>query len=405
MVNTQEEHILVVIGQGYVGLPLAMAAVDAGWHVYGVDTDTEKVAKINNGSSPVEDISDATLRVAISSSRYQATTDFSLVSAASVVALCVPTPLNENREPDLTLLQSATQSVASYLKSNSLLVCESTSFPGTLRNVVIPLVNKFKSNLASKIHFATAPERVNPGDLVWGQRNTPRLIGAVDPDSLNKAVTFYSSICDQVVPVSSPEIAEGAKLLENTFRLVNISLINELAALFSSQNIDINQVIDAASSKPYGFMPFRPGIGIGGHCIPIDPLYLTWWASEKNVKLNMVEMASKISEDTPVNVAKRIMESVDSRIPAPRILIVGVAYKSGVSDTRETPVKNLKRSLKEFGAVVAWHDPLVNSWDNECSETLYWECDLIVVATMHPEVDKDYLMQNRSKVIDFTNSL
>jgi len=399
------QKTLAIIGQGYVGLPLAMAAVEGGWKVYGIDNSDEKVSKLKEGSSPVEDISDSLLQAAISSGSYSASTSYSHVSKAAVIAICVPTPLNENREPDLSLLKSAALNIAPFLTNNSLVVCESTSFPGTLRKEVIPIILGSKSNLVEQLYFATAPERVNPGDLVWDQRNTPRLVGAIDSESLNRAITFYSSICDHVVAVSSPEIAEAAKLLENTFRLVNISLINELADLFSNQNIDINEIIDAASSKPYGFMPFRPGIGIGGHCIPIDPLYLTWWAAGSNLKLNLVELASKISEETPGNIAMRIMNSLGTKTPKPRILIVGVAYKPGVGDTRETPAKKLRESLIGLGAEVAWHDPLVKSWENEHSQSIDWDCDLIVFGINQPGLDVEYLRRNRTKVIDFTNSL
>ena len=233
-----------------------MAAVDAGWSVIGVDNFEAKVAQINGGSSPVEDISDTQLQAAIAQGVYKATTDFSAVSDASVIAICVPTPLDDKREPDLALLRSAATGVAPYVSNETLVVSESTSYPGTLREIIIPIVNSLKPKESSTIYFASAPERVNPGDPVWNQKNTPRLVGAIDSDSQKRALAFYESICDAAVSVSTPEVAEAAKLLENTFRLVNIALINEFTQLCSASGINVHEVIDAASSKPYGFMPF-----------------------------------------------------------------------------------------------------------------------------------------------------
>lgn len=257
-----------------------MAAVDAGWTVIGVDNFEAKVAMINGGLSPVEDISNPQLQAAITKGVYRATTDYSSVSQASVITICVPTPLDEKRQPDLSLLRSAARGIAPFVSNETLVVSESTSYPGTLRDIIIPLVNSLKPEDSSTIYFASAPERVNPGDPVWNQKNTPRLIGSIDKESQQRAITFYESICDAAVSVSTPEVAEAAKLLENTFRLVNIALINEFTQLCTAGGINVNEVIDAAASKPYGFMPFRPGVGVGGHCIPVDPLYLTWWARQ-----------------------------------------------------------------------------------------------------------------------------
>ena len=287
--------MLAIIGQGYVGLPLAMAAVDAGWSVIGVDNFEAKVAQINSGSSPVEDISDAQLKAAIAKGAYKATTNYSAVSQASVVTICVPTPLDEKREPDLALLRSAATGIAPYVSNETLVVSESTSYPGTLRDIIIPIINSLKPKESVTVYFASAPERVNPGDLVWNQKNTPRLVGSIDKESQRRALAFYESICDAAVSVSSPEVAEAAKLLENTFRLVNIALVNEFTQLCATSGINVHEVIDAASSKPYGFMPFRPGVGVGGHCIPVDPLYLTWWARKNGSKAAFVESADSIN--------------------------------------------------------------------------------------------------------------
>ena len=403
--SAQKPQILAIIGQGYVGLPLAMAAVDGGWSVIGVDNLEAKVALINGGSSPVEDISDAQLQAAISKGVYKATTDFSLVSQASVIIICVPTPLDENREPDLALLRSAATGIAPYVSNETLVVSESTSYPGTLRGIIIPVVNSLKPKDSLKVYFASAPERVNPGDLVWNQKNTPRLVGPIDEGSQQRALAFYESICDAVVSVSTPEVAEAAKLLENTFRLVNIALVNEFTQLCSTSGIDVYEVIDAASSKPYGFMPFRPGVGVGGHCIPVDPLYLTWWARQNGGKAAFVESADSINHGMPKYVAERALSLVDPSIKTPKILIVGVAYKPGVGDVRETPVSELRDFLKAQGAEVAWHDPLVPVWEGSNQVDLDWNCDVAILATKQPGMNLNQLIAEGVIILDCTNSL
>lgn len=255
---------LAVVGQGYVGLPLAMAAVEAGWSVVGIDNSSERVKALNLGKSPVEDIADATLESAIAKKMYVATNDFSSIAKTEVVTICVPTPLNENREPDLGALESASISIAPYLQDGTLVASESTSYPGTLRNLVIPLIEANRSMGSKNLYFVAAPERVNPGDKKWNQKNTPRLIGGIDSESQELAKKFYSSISEKPISVSSPEVAEAAKLLENTFRLVNIGLVNEFTKLCDAAGLNINEVVSAAETKPYGFMPFRPGVGVGG---------------------------------------------------------------------------------------------------------------------------------------------
>ncbi len=398
-------RVLAIIGQGYVGLPLAMAAVDAGWTVVGVDNFEAKVAQINSGKSPVEDISDTQLQAALTSGAYRASTDFSSVAKASVITICVPTPLNEKREPDLSLLQSAATAVAPFVSNETLVVSESTSYPGTLRDIIIPTVDSLKPKDSLKVYYASAPERVNPGDPVWNQKNTPRLVGAIDAVSKAKALAFYESICDVAVVVSSPEVAEAAKLLENTFRLVNIALINEFTQLCAKSGINVNEVIDAASSKPYGFMPFRPGVGVGGHCIPVDPLYLTWWARQNGVRAEFVETADSINHAMPKYVAQRALELVDSSVTKPRVLILGVAYKPGVSDVRETPVSELFQHLIEEGADVAWHDPLVPNWNGSNPVDLFWNCDVAILATKQPGMDVGHLIKQGVPILDCTNSI
>ena len=402
--SAQKPQILAIIGQGYVGLPLAMAAVDAGWTVSGVDNFEAKVAQINGGSSPVEDISNTQLQAAIAKGVYRATIDVSEVSSASVITICVPTPLDNKREPDLTLLRSAATGIAPFVSNETLVVSESTSYPGTLRDIIIPIINSLKPKDSAMLYFASAPERVNPGDPVWNQKNTPRLVGAIDEKSQQRALAFYESICDAAVLVSTPEVAEAAKLLENTFRLVNIALINEFTQLCSASGINVFEVIDAASSKPYGFMPFRPGVGVGGHCIPVDPLYLTWWARQNGEKADFVESADSINHAMPKYVAERALSLVDSSIKNPKVLILGVAYKPGVSDIRETPVSELRDHLKAQGADVAWHDPLVPVWEGSKPVDLDWECDVAILATKQPGMEVDRLIARGVQILDCTNS-
>ena len=403
--STQQPQILAIIGQGYVGLPLAMAAVDAGWSVIGIDNFEAKVAQINGGSSPVEDISDAQLQAAILKGVYRATNDFSAVSQASVITICVPTPLNKKREPDLTLLRSAATGIAPYVANETLVVSESTSYPGTLRDIIIPIINSLKPKESSTVYFASAPERVNPGDPVWNQKNTPRLVGSIDKKSQQRALAFYESICDAAVSVSTPEVAEAAKLLENTFRLVNIALINEFTQLCSASDINVHEVIDAASSKPYGFMPFRPGVGVGGHCIPVDPLYLTWWARQNGGKAAFVESADSINHAMPKYVADRALSMVEASTKNPKVLILGVAYKPGVGDVRETPVSELRDYLEEQGAEVAWHDPLVPIWEGSKPVDLEWECDVVILATKQPGMNLTQIIHRGIPILDCTNSL
>jgi len=382
-----------------------MAAVDAGWTVIGIDNFAAKVTQINGGSSPVEDISDKQLQAAISSGAYKATTDFSAVDQASVITICVPTPLNEKREPDLTLLNSAATGIAPHVSNQTLIVSESTSYPGTLRDVIIPIVNSLKSSKSLELYFASAPERVNPGDPIWNQKNTPRLIGAINAESQTRALAFYESICDAAISVSTPEIAEAAKLLENTFRLVNIALVNEFTQLCATSGISVNEVIDAASSKPYGFMPFRPGVGVGGHCIPVDPLYLTWWARQNGSRANIVEIADSINHAMPRYIAERALSLVHQSIKNPKVLILGVAYKPGVADVRETPVSELRDYLKSQGVEVGWHDPLVRIWEGSQPVDLTWECDVAILATKQPGMDFEQLLVRDIPVLDCTNSI
>jgi UDP-N-acetyl-D-glucosamine dehydrogenase len=394
-----------IIGQGYVGLPLAMAAVAAGFEVVAIEKSAERVTQLNIGASPVEDVSNKALADAIASGRYSVTSDYAALANSPVVVICVPTPLNGKREPDLALLESAVKSIAPYLADETLIVNESTSYPGTLRDVIVPIVQSGKSESVKKLYFASAPERVNPADAKWNMKNTPRLVGGIDAKSQELALNFYSAICDEVVATSSPEVAEAAKLLENTFRMVNISLVLELAQVFNKAGLDINEVIDAAATKPYGYMPFRPSVGIGGHCIPVDPLYLTWWANQQGAPSALVEKADQISRLMPKYIAERAMALIGDAVVNPKILVLGVAYKPGVSDTRETPVNDLVSELQKLGAVVACHDPLLSKYDGAQLVDATWPCDLAILATNQPGIDFSQLLASKTTILDCTNSL
>jgi UDP-N-acetyl-D-glucosamine dehydrogenase len=395
---------LAIIGQGYVGLPLAMAAVESGWQVVGLDNSTTRVEELNSGHSPVEDISNESLSEALKSGSYKASSNYEDISNADVVTICVPTPLDDKKEPDLKALRGATISSAPYLKNGALLVSESTSYPGTLRSEVIPLVEKNRPTGTTQLFFATAPERVNPGDQVWNQKNTPRLVSGINKESHDKAMDFYRSICDAVVSVETPEIAEAAKLLENTFRLVNIGLINEFTKLCGPAGIDVNKVVTAASSKPYGFMPFRPGVGVGGHCIPVDPLYLTWWAKQRNLSSPIVELAEKTNTEMHKYVADRALKLISSSTQKARVLLLGVAYKAGVSDIRETPVSHLHEYLINVGHVVEWMDPLVTTWENSNPTIELKGFDVAILAVNQPGLPIAELQRIGTPILDCTNS-
>ena len=399
MANVQR---IAVIGQGYVGLPLAIAAAESDLQVTGIDIDQRKIESIQAFKSPVEDISDKRIKAVTSSGNFSATTDFARVTEADVVVICVPTPLDANLEPDLNALKGAVNSVVPFLSEGTLLISESTSFPGTLRNFIMPIVKEKYSGDFTKLYFASAPERVNPGDLKWDIKNTPRLVGGVDKKSTEFANEFYSNFCAQVVLTETPEVAEAAKILENTFRLVNIALLNELNKVFSSNGIDTNAVVDAASTKPYGYMPFRSGVGIGGHCIPVDPMYLTWWARQNGSESKLVELADSVSRSMPKFVAEKAIAIANSEVK--RVLVLGVAYKPGVADTRETPVLELVNHLLALGKEVAWHDPLVAEWNGSKGVEISWECQVAVLATNQPGIDISGLLEAGIPVLDCTNT-
>ena len=393
---------VAIIGQGYVGLPLAMAALRGGWKVIGVENSPLKYHGILAGISPVEDVPSSEIQQGLDSGNYRISNSASDVGEAGTVVICVPTPLDSDRSPDLNILEQAVLDIAPYLSSDTLVINESTSFPGTLRDFIAPRIMKHRASQEIRVHLAVAPERVNPGDIKWHQKNTPRLVGGLDEEATRLAVKFYGSVCDEVVEVSSPEVAETAKLLENTFRLVNIALVNQLTQLCADQDINVHEVIDAASTKPYGFMRFTPSVGVGGHCIPVDPMYLSWWAAKNGNRASIIDHSDEINVGMPIYVSSRVRDLVDGRSGLRRVLIMGVAYKPGVKDVRETPATALRDDLISNGYEVGWIDPLVADWEGSLPVDLSWECDAVVIATAQPGLPVAEIAARGIPILDCT---
>lgn len=373
-----------VIGLGYVGLPLAISAAKSGYTVFGIDVDRIKVESIKNGKSIVEDISDFEIQNAISD-KLKVFSDFSPVQDSSIVVICVPTPLDINRKPDLSLIDSAVKSFAKHLSKSTLVILESTVQPGTTRDYLVSLISKYSDLSTNDFKVAYSPERIDPGNKKWTLKNTPKIVAGLNPIATKQTVDFYSKFVDTIVECESPEIAELAKLLENTFRYINISFINELSIFCRSFGVDINQVIAAASTKPYGFMPFYPSIGVGGHCIPVDPIYLSDKARTIGVQSKFIDLADEVNTQMPNFFVKLASQKIGG-LEGKRVLVIGVSFKPNVADVRETPVTSLIFGLQKQGAKVFWHDDLVNEWNGQKSSALEAGYDLAIIATPH-----DYL--------------
>lgn len=398
----KSQGTVAVIGQGYVGLPLAISASKSGWNVIGIEILEFRVEKLNQGRSDIVTVDNKELCQAIESGRYKATSNFAEVAEADVIVLCLPTPLNAQNEPDLGVLLSGVTAISPHIKEGALVISESTSFPGTLRDVIVKKVQLSSSNRNKEIHFAVAPERVNPGDKNWTLGNTPRIVGGISPTSRTKAIDFYETFCDQVVVADSPEEAEAAKILENSFRLLNISFINEFSRICKVAKLDTNSVIELAATKPYGFMPFWPGIGAGGHCIPVDPLYYTFWARELGQVAELIEVSARINSEIPIQVAKRAYQLLDSKIRKPKIFIIGLAYKSGTSDFRESPAIRIAEEVSRLGADVLWHDPMVTEWRGSACNEISEDCDLIIYAVEQTEIDLNEIVSKGKPVLNCT---
>jgi len=368
-----------IIGQGYVGLTIAVSAARAGHTVLGFDVKESLVKQLRAGKSHIEGISDVALAGLIATGTYVASSDPSVLEGSDVIVIAVPTPLDKERNPDLSFVHAAADLIATNVKSAALVVNESTSYPGTLRKEIA-------ARITSVAHlYASSPERVDPGNTQWGTKNTPRLIGGLTPDAVSKAKKFYSTFCDTVIEVSSPEVAEAAKIFENTFRQVNIALVNEFAQIADALGISGREVLDAAATKPYGFMEFNPGPGVGGHCIPVDPSYLAHVANEVGVPATFIKRANEVNLAMPAYVVKRVVAGGGS-IKDKKVVVVGVSYKSNVADTRETPAAGVIDLLREQGATVTWHDDLVGSWRGETSTPING-ADIAVLVTKHDGLD------------------
>jgi UDP-N-acetyl-D-glucosamine dehydrogenase len=371
---------VAIIGQGYVGLTIAVGAAGAGHSVVGFDVNKALVDQLNQGHSHIEGISDGAINGFIGKGSYTASNDASVLEGSDVIVIAVPTPLDDQRNPDLSYVHDAADLIAGNVKTAALIVNESTSYPGTLRNEIAARITGVEHL------FASSPERVDPGNTQWGTKNTPRLIGGLTPAAVAKAREFYASFCDSIIEVSSPEVAEAAKIFENTFRQVNIALVNEFAQISDALGISSREVIEAAATKPYGFMPFSPGPGVGGHCIPVDPSYLAHVANQVGVPATFIKRANEVNLAMPAYVVKRVVAANGGSIAGKSVIVVGVSYKANVADTRETPAAAVIDLLRAQGATVVWHDDLVGTWRRESSSSIAG-ADIAVVVTKHDGVD------------------
>jgi UDP-N-acetyl-D-glucosamine dehydrogenase len=395
-----------VIGLGYVGLPLAVAFAQEGCDVVAVDLDPRKVAAIEAGDSYIEDVSSELLREV--SSRIHPSTRYARLAKADAVLVCVPTPLTPNREPDLGPLIDSTRALADVLQAEQLVVLESTTYPGTTRERVVPILEESGMAAGRDFHLAFSPERVDPGRTDYNLRNTPKVIGGLTPACAERAEAVYGLVCENLVRVSTPEAAELTKLLENIFRSVNIALVNELAMLTDRMGIDIWEVIDAAATKPYGFMRFEPGPGMGGHCLPVDPFYLSWRAREFDMATEFIELAGKVNQQMPYHCATKAQRALnDAGLPVKgaRIAVLGVSYKPGVGDIRESPALKIISLLQHAGADVRYHDPHVPSLvDLDLASTPLEEAladaDLTLIVTAHPGIDHDRIARRARLLLD-----
>jgi len=396
-----------IVGLGYVGLPLAASFAEAGHDVVGFDLDQRRVDLFNAAESDIEDVpSEQLARIA---DRFTPTTDPEQLSACAAILICVPTPLANHREPDLTYVIAATRTIASVLKPDQVVVLESTTYPGTTREELLPLLEAGGMRVGSDFYLAYSPERIDPGRSDHTVENTPKVVGGITPECAERAAEVYNLICEQVVRVSSPEAAELTKLLENIFRSVNIALVNELAQLTDRLGIDIWEVVDAASTKPFGFMRFEPGPGMGGHCLPVDPFYLAFKARQHDFYTEFVELAGKINQSHPLFCVDKIARSLDEvgkPLKGSKVLVLGVSYKAGVADVRESPALKIIRRLRERGAEVSFSDPLVAELPDHGLSSVEIQAgaaavDVVAIVTAHPDLDVEALVAAAPLVVDF----
>jgi UDP-N-acetyl-D-glucosamine dehydrogenase len=409
--------MVAVLGMGYVGLPLASVFGDAGFQVIGIDPVAEKVELLMQGESYVGDVSSAQVARLVSEGLLTATTDYSAIQHADAVSICVPTPLRKSGDPDMSYIISAMEGLAPYLHPGMVIVLESTTYPGTTRELMLPALQKH-SGLEVGVDFflAFSPERVDPGRTDWTTLNTPKVIGGITSDCADVAVAWYSQAMKTIVPVSSAEVAEMAKLLENTFRMINIGLVNELAIMCDRLDVDVWEVIEAAASKPFGFMKFTPGPGLGGHCIPIDPLYLSWKLRSLNYTARFIELASEINSNMPRYVATKVQDALNDHglpLKGSQVLVLGAAYKPDIDDLRESPAIDVIGLLKQKGAEVSYHDPHIPSfqhddWKLESVPDLFASvssADCVVIVTNHSSYDYGEILNQAKLIVDTRNAL
>ena len=410
-----KQATLGVIGLGYVGLPLAVEFARAGFSVVGYDVDAHKVAELTAGRSYIPDVSSEHLAEVVKSGKFKATTDAKALAAADIIDICVPTPLRKTKDPDMTYVVQAVDAVAAVLKKGQLIILESTTYPGTTVEVVQPSLAAKGFKPGVDFYLAFSPERVDPGNPHYQTKNIPKVVGGINEDSTRAAVAFYSQVMDHVVPVSSPSVAEMVKLLENTFRAVNIGLVNELALMCHRMGLDVWEVIDAAKTKPFGFMPFYPGPGLGGHCIPIDPFYLSWKARQYNFEARFIELAGSVNGAMPEFVVQRIIDALNSHkksLNGSRVHILGVAYKRDVNDLRESPALEVLELLAHRGAIVSYTDPYVPAFKHASLDlqsvgeaTAHTGVDCGVIITDHKVFDYSTMIDRFPLLVDTRNAL
>ncbi len=393
---------VAIIGQGYVGLTIA-AFASKHHQVVGFDNNAENVSRLNKGISHIEGVESADIAAAISIGHYIATTEVRDLADAEIVVIAVPTPLTQDRKPDLSYIDSACRSIGAGVTNPALIINESTSFPGTLRDYIKPLIEKYSDKKIEHL-YAISPERVDPGRTDWNQKNTPRLFAGLTPEASKKTKEFYSTFCDNLVEVSSPEVAEAAKLFENTFRQVNIALVNEFAEIAHALGISVHETLKAANTKPYGFMKFNPSAGVGGHCIPVDPSYLAYVAAAKGVPATFIERANEVNLEMPKYIISRVKSDNGGSLKGKKVQVIGVAYKPNVADVRETPAELVINELVNEGAIVNWHDPVVKNWKGQESTSL-GGAEIAIVVTLHELLNQTDVIASAPYVFDTTGKL
>jgi UDP-N-acetyl-D-glucosamine dehydrogenase len=403
-----------VIGLGYVGLPLALAYAQRGFSVVGVDIDQQKTAELNAGHSYIDDVPSSTLEQHIRAGRFVATSDDRALQSTDITFICVPTPCTRNKEPDTTQIRAAAESIARNLRREHLVILRSTSYPGTTEELVRPILEATGHRVGRDIFLSFAPERVDPGRNDYTVRNTPVLVGGCDPESTRRASLALSQIAERVVPMSSPAAAEMTKLLENVFRNVNIALVNQLAMLCDRMGLDIWEITQAAATKPYGFLPFQPGPGVGGHCIPVDPYYLAWKAREFDFHMDFIELAARVNDDMPYFVTTKILLTLNNEhhTSTPRILMLGVTFKRDIADFRDSPALKIMDILRKKGAEVTFHDPHVPvlSINGTVMESVpltaqsLSEADCVVITVDHTSLDYGWIVRHARKIFDTRNA-